>query len=148
MRSARIALAGLLALAAGPALAVPATLTCTAFGHLNWWSGKPRLFALGDARSEAGSTLFHLDPASGEWYRQLTGAASLTMGGGTFDIVRESEWRWYDAWVGVDGASMLRIRGGDEPLAFLMVDADGGVFSGTCVTPEEPFFYFREYDLP
>ena len=135
-----------IALSVGPALAAPSTLTCTAFGHFNWWSGDPQIFPLGDAESEMGSTLFHVDPASGEWYRQLTGAASLTQDGGTFTIAGSTEWRWHDHWIGVDGASVLRIQGGDAPHRFLMVDADGGVFAGTCIEPDEPFIFLAPRD--
>ena len=140
--AALLALAAL-ALSASPALAAPSTLTCTAFGHFNWWSGEQQVYPLGDAESEMGSTLFHVDPASGEWYRQMTGAASLTQDGGIFAITGESQWRWHDHWVGVDGASLLRIQGGDAPYRFLMVDRDGGVYAGTCTEPDEPFIFLR-----
>jgi hypothetical protein len=127
-------------LMAAPALAGPATLTCTAEHAMGWQGETPNLVRLDDSVEEIGGPpMVHLDPKGGEWFLQLPGSRALTNGGGTFKIIVTSTFEhYYEEWVGIDYDTMLRIQGG-APYRFLFVSRDFAVLSGTCVAPEKPF---------
>ncbi len=142
-----ILLAPLLLMAASPAYAAPATLACTANAHLNWRAAEPVLVETApDADELERGPIIHLSPQSGEWFLEQPGAASLTSGGGTFEVRRESDFSaYYQEWVGVDQADTLRIvGGGDAPMRFAFLSRDYSFIVGTCVEPDEAFIFLRE----
>jgi hypothetical protein len=127
--------------------AAPTTLDCTSDESLNWRVEAPQLASMDDGGDRIGDApIVHLDPASGEWHLEVPGARALTVGGGTFEIVRGADFAAYhQEWVGVDHDTMLRIWGGGETdLRFLFVSDGYGVVLGTCTEPDEPFLFLRE----
>lgn len=137
--AATLVLAG----ATGTASAMPETLSCASATSLNWQSDPPVLLAA--SSEEFAGPIVHLDPSSGEWYLEVPGSAALTHGGGTFDILRPSEFAayWHE-WVGAQEDTMLRISGGgDAPFRFVFVGPKQGVLAGSCIEPAEPFVFLR-----
>jgi len=136
-----------LLLAASPAVAAPATLACTANAHLNWRAAEPVLVETApDADELDRGPIIHLSPSSGKWFLEQPGAASLTSGGGTFEVRRESDFSAYhEEWVGIDHETMLRITGGGTaPLYFTFVSRDYSLIFGDCAEREEAFIFLRE----
>lgn len=133
--------AAALAALTGHAHAGPKTLTCTMESWVNWRAGAPELVTdAADAESGLGAPMIHLDPREGRWFLEVPGSAALTNGGGTFAIVRASEFdRYYAEWVGVDHDDMLRIRGDKPPYPFVFVSNEYATVFGTCVEPEKAF---------
>ncbi len=127
--------------------APPATLACTAASFLNWWAETPELIAHGE--DEFGAPVFHLAPASGEWFLSNPGSAALTSDGGQFSILRSSEFvaQW-DEWVGIEGDSMMRVSGDADRMRFVYLSRDQGAVFGACIEPDERFIFFSESPTP
>jgi hypothetical protein len=152
MSARRIILAPALlcAMVGGAGAAVPTTLACVNEAHLNWTDTPPALIAVEDAlNGDIGGSIIHLDPTTGEWHLEVEGSAALVNDGGTFEVGHGASLERYShEWVGVDGDTVLRIRGGDAPWRFVLVSRDQGIMLGTCTEPAEPFLLLRGGDGP
>jgi hypothetical protein len=139
-----------IAVASAPALAAPKTLACLDEAHLDWTAEPPVLLATGgQGDDELGGNTIHLNPVTGEWHLEVEGSAALVNDGGTFVVGHGASLdKWSDQWVGVDGYSVLRIRGGEPPWRFVFVSRDQGVVVGACTEPAEPFLLLRGGDGP
>jgi hypothetical protein len=133
-----------------PALAAPATLACAGNAHLNWRATAPVLVETGDAADDLDrGPIVHLSPSSGEWYLEQPGSAALTVGGGTFEVRRPSDFTaHYEEWVGIDHDTVLRISGGGPaPLRFVFISRDYSLIMGECIEPAETFIFLTEPQL-
>jgi len=139
LRASLIALALTTAPARAERAQLPEILDCAVMTNANWISGG---IVAGEYREATGYAI-HLNTRTGEWYLSNAYAASLTMDGGNYAILRDGT-EYPFRWIGLDddGATQLRIELTRAPeYPFLFIDHHNALMAGKCAVPDKVFIF-------